>query len=201
MIEGIIPIQRFEEVRTRIGEILFKEISNQSTLIGDAKLNAGVWEERFTPFDNDELPAVSVGFVSSENNGYNIVDARYICRYYIDVHNSSKASIVDSKLVIGDLNSQTTLQRICGLIRSILTNSLYNKLEFSDNFIETTNIESIQIADPGVKDGNFITTARIIMSVNLTEKNTVQQASVSTGGTSTIKLELTEKGYKFELNN
>lgn len=201
MITTAIPVQRFEEVRNKIGEIITAELSNQATLINDPRLNATIWVERMAPFTSDEMPAINVGFISSENIEYSAVHANYECKYYIDVHNRAEAKTENGVVMIGDVESQIVLQRICGIVRSILTHPLYKTLGFADAFIETRNVESVMIADPQSDDSNFISTARIVFMVRLVERNTAESAVLSTGNTTNIRLEMTERGYKFELNN
>jgi hypothetical protein len=197
IITDIIPQQNFELIRTRIGLILAEEIANQATLTADNKLNATVWEERFTPFGNDEMPAVNIRFQDGQMNEYAPVRDRFNYRYFIDVYTKSKASASS----IGDLNAQKTLQRLCGIIRGILRNTQYRTLLFAKGFIATSSVQSIEIADPYDSDGNFMSMARITFVIMATEGNDTSSPVVAEGYDTSVKIEETEKGYKFTLNN
>ncbi len=202
MIEGTIPVQKFEIIRDRIGEILTLELNSQIQRIGDTSLNdLSVWIERVIPFANSEFPAISVGFIKSDIVEYNNIDSTYDLEYYIDVHASGQARLEGEQFADGDKDALIRLQRICGLIRSILTHPLYRNFGISPSFVRTHTVESINITDPYNQDGDFTALARITVSVRLVESNTTEDARVGTGNTTNIRLDSTEKGYKFELNN
>lgn len=197
IITDIIPQQNFELIRTRIGSILAEEIANQATLLGEEKLDATVWEERFTPFGNDEMPVVNVRFQDAILNEYAPIRDRFEYRYFLDVQTTAKANTGR----YGDINSQATLQRLCGIIRGILRNTQYRTLLFPKGFIATSSIRSIEIADPYSQDGNFMSMARITFVVMATEDNGTSAPTEAEGYDTVMKLEETEKGYKFTLNN
>lgn len=197
LIEEKIQPQNFELIRTRIGEILTLELANQVTLIGDNNLNATVWEERFTPFTNDEMPAINVSLDNGTNDQYNPIDDRFDYQYNIDVYTKSKGTALE----IGDLKSQQVLQRLCGIVRAILRDSHYTTLGFSSPIIATRHVSSIQIGQPYDKDGNFMAMARITFIVRAIETNGLQREVEASGYDTEVKLEETEKGYYFTLNN
>ena len=197
MIATPIPVQAFETVRDQIGTILTAELANQSSLLSDPRLNATVWVERFIPFDQSEIPAVNISLIEIENIEYNPISAEYMVRYDIDVFNSAKQQRTQE----GDVECQQVLQRICGLIRSILTHPRYKTLDLPSGTIGTTKVETIGIADLYSQDGTFSGQARITFMVKILERNTAEDPIPSLGGLTNVRIELTDRGYRYILEN
>ena len=201
MIDTIIPLQRFEEIRDKIGEILAIELSNQAALTGRTELNPEIWVERTTPFDSAQLPALLVEFANSQVITYNPRDARYSLTYNLFVVNKSKASVIDGKFILADQMSLINTQRICGLIRSIITHPLYLRLGFAPGFVETRNIESVVVEQKeAAEDSEATTVGMIVLKVNVSENNTTVPTINLAGADTIVSLEGTEEGFKYVLN-
>lgn len=193
--------QLFEQVGLNVGRILAAEISSQATLKNNPLLNAVVWNERFTPFDNSEMPAVNVSFAGYDNVEYNPVTDMNKCLYNIDVFTSGDASLNnDSEIVTGDLDSRTINKEIVGIIRAVLRSSKYKLLEVPKGRIRTHNIEKVMVSHEYYSDTNFLTMTRISLSVILYEDNVLDSTRTLNGNTTNVKISSTNKGYFFELN-
>jgi len=196
-----IPItpQKFEIIRDRIGSILKLELANQAILLSDGKLNPSVWNSRFIPLDSTELPAVNVTFFQGDysNKDQLSVDGAYV--YTIDIYANS-VSPDDS---LGDHVSASLCNRIAGLCRAILENPQYKTLDFAPPFLETLGIRRIQSSDSieSIKNQNIdnLTMLRLEFAVRANEDVTGINAPMISGMITGIKLELTNKGYKYEL--
>lgn len=193
-----IPEQNFERIRKRIGEILATEILEQANLTGEALFSqTTVWEERFTSFENAEMPAVNVSFTNADNLQHNQRSERYDFTYHIDVYVTAKANATQ----YGDLSSQQKLQRILGLIRAIFRDTHYKRLAFVDQFIMSHRSSDITIAQPNIKDGDFLSVGRITHIVTAEENNGIEHTRTADGYDTKIKLEETDKGFQYITNN
>lgn len=193
MIQGIIPNQSFELVRDRIGEILANELLNQYGLTSIDEMNADVWIERFIPFNHTEFPLVNVSFDggSYDNQTQEQSDGTY--KYNIDVFVNSKTEDTDS----GDKTAMINLQKLMGICRSILENSIYKKLSFDSPFIMNRHIESIQIADPGKQEATSSVMGRLVMSVRVPETSELVIPRTLNSFQTMVKLEETDLGYLY----
>ena len=117
----IIPPQSFEIIRDRIGEILKDEIDNQIVLGAPAEIASTIFVERTHPVDHSETPLINVLFSDSDydNDTANDTDGENI--YHIDVYAGAKGMVGES----GDKRGMLRLERILGVIRSILKNPEY----------------------------------------------------------------------------
>lgn len=194
----IIDSQAYEKIRDRIGEILADEISNQATLdtVAGADINAKVWAERTQAFSHTETPAVNILLARGDysNSDATMDDGTYL--FQIDAYTSSKADTVKGKN--GDLIAAQKLQRLMGIIRTILTDSAYRTLGFSAPFIEGCGITGISFLDPQiVTDTISVHTGRIIFSVRVPELGLGKEPTIIDSYKTSIKLSTTDEGYLF----
>lgn len=191
VIDGIIPPQKFEIIRDRIGEILGDEFANQYSLTLNADLDLAVWVERFIPFDESELPAINVSLATGAFGGHAQGTTEGTYTYFIDVHTKA-ASTDDDK---GDSLASMKLQKILGICRAILENPKYKTLGFTAPIIFFRKCETLSISDPGKQDAASAVMGRIGFSVKTTETVDLIIPTQLGRSDTTVKLYLTDRGY------
>jgi hypothetical protein len=197
-ITALIPAQRYETVRDRIGTILALELANQFTLSDDEEvLNAIVWSERVVPFDATDMPCVNVmlgqGDYSNKHQGQ--VDGTYV--YYIDCYTAAP----NDDTVMGDKRAALDVQRLGGVIRAILENPIYKTLDFAAPLITAVAINSLAMAVPqNVKDATNAQQLRLELQVTVPEITALTDPALLAGNDTTVILEETELGYRWVYN-
>lgn len=141
----------FEVIRNKVFYIIFTELNSQLTLATDNSnteyiefLNTfmspldgvdtfNVYLERFVRFDDNELNAINISwdrsFLGHGSQGSN---QKSKSRIDIQVNTMSKGTPETR----GDLLSSFTMQRMLGIIRSILMHRLYVTLDLTPGIIE-----------------------------------------------------------------
>lgn len=195
IITNIIPKSNFELVREKIGVILLEELTNQKVLQeDDFPEDVNVYSERITPIDNAEQIIVNVLLDSANYGNFTEKDSQGRTIFYIDLYTTGQAS--DDKS--GSLDSSERLQRFLRMCRYILASTLYNTLGFDPGFIGGTYVENFQILDPAQKeDSAFTRFARIQFAVRIQENQDMWEGVLITGADTQVKLQLTDKGYKY----
>lgn len=193
----ILP-QGFEQVGDRIGEIIFLELTNQKENHDNFDEDILVFKERITPASTEEEIYFNVLFATSDNTLQSQKDNNCRTLYHIDVYTTGKAE--DGKTG-SDISSKRLLKGV-GLIRGILAFTGYNTLGFEDGLIGNTMIENISTQDPSfMQDSNFSRFARITFAVKILENQEMWQGTALAESQTTVKLEETERGYKFITDN
>lgn len=195
LILNVIPPQGFEIVRDRIGEILADEILSQVTKSYNEDIDADVYVERSNQNDKTELPLINIslstGSYDNKNQGH--VNGTYI--YDIDIYTNAKST----DELGGDVLAAMKLQRIMGVCRAILENPIYKTLGYEPGFILRTGCSDLNIAVPGAGKLDTLNTlmGRLSFSVVIIESTTLIVPVLAAGYDTTIKMELTEDGYKY----
>ncbi len=210
MIPSIIPQQNYELIRDRIGLIIFQELENQFDLTGNPDLekpplNEGQYPEslevfidRITPFDEEELPCVNVGFNGAPYDSNNPLWSEGLNSFFIDVLVKAKAN-EDGEETDADRLAAIKLASILGKIRFILRYSDYKTLGFAPGFIGNTKVASITILGPlkNTQDANCGLVGRIVFEVKATESVAPIEPINATNFITRVKLSLTDKGYVY----
>ena len=197
LITEIIPPQGFEIVRDRIIEILLTELTNQRVLQPTLP-EFSLFLDRKTRIDKSESVLVNVGLDNANYENYGERGAQGVTVYNIDVY----ANGAGSSTVHGDLDAAKKMHRYLGLIRYIFSSTKYNTLGFDQGAIGNKSIRNMQIYDAsGNQDAKFIKMGRLALGVKIEENQALWNGVALQGTTTELKLELTEKGYKYELNN
>jgi hypothetical protein len=215
-IDGIIGAQNFEKVRDRIGEILFVELANQFTMVGNPAWNPTVYVERFTPFMEVDLPAINVKTAVGDYKNKDQIQVDGYYTYLIQVYVASGARAATQQdidmfpearwtvgqLIPGDILSTYNISRITGICRAILSNPQYKTLAFAPGNIGRCMIERIIIPRPEeISDAINCTYAQIEFSVRVIEDvELLTPIPLLTMGT-VVKLYLTDKGYMYGYGN
>lgn len=194
-----IQSQNFELVTDRICEILTDELAEQFNLTANSLFQAVVWKERFIAFDKTELPAINVFYENSDFDRNTPETSAGNAKYAIEIVVSAKHT--DSER--GDIAASLKCQKLLGVLRYILKNPNYIRLGFdvADNFIYGTEVEEIRMQQPDNKEGMNIIGGQLLFNVRLEESNGKITPVTAEGYATSVKLNNTEKGYKFEINN
>ncbi len=193
-----IPPQASELIRDRIGEILTDEFAAQFLIHNDADRNPQVVSERIVPIDKSEVPLVNILFARSSYDNNTARDADGKNFYSIDVYTSAKSTAAKR----GDSTAQNRLVRLLGMVRAILASPHYIKLGFASPFIMRTEILDIEIADPrDNQDTANMVMGRLVFQVDAPEITEQIQPTVAEGYDTVVKVNETERGFVYEINN
>ncbi len=197
LITEIIPQQGFEIVLNRLGAILFEEVSNQKNEQSFTD-DVSFWIERQQPYDKAEDVVIVVSCNNIAYNGQTQHGAQGDTNYFVDVY----ARGHESEATTGNDDTRFKMHRYLGIIRYILNSTKYKTLAFPPALVGGVNVQTIQFDDNyGRQDGAFIRFARLSVSVRINESQELWNTDPFEGMDTTIKLDLTEKGYKLIFNN
>ena len=183
--------QNFELITERVGFILADE---GAVHFPDVK----VFLERIVPFDKTEVPAINIIYSASKYTSNDINNSDAANMIFIDVY--EKANSTDAKR--GDEKASLNLKKLMGQIRYILESVEYITLDFVAPFIRHTEVEIMNTFIPEkVGDGINAVMARINFRVDAVESVDLLQPTPAVGYNTTVKLEETEKGYQYIINN
>ena len=195
----IIPEQNFERIRNEVASILALEFAAQFILTSNALFSAGIWIERFIPFDKLELPAIKVFYVSSSYKNNTFGSSKGECKIHIEVTVNAKDSASEG----GDKKASINCQFLMGKIRFILSHPEYKTLGFSlPGFINGREITDMNVAEPNPnQDGLHTITSNLMLNVRYEENNGDLTSTPGLIYSSQIKIDESEKGYKLEIDN
>ena len=185
-----IPAQNFEVIRNSIGTLLAEELASQT-----AANDVTVWENRFIAFDNSELPAINVSYDNTPYDNHNAQSRRGVNKYYIDVIVSAKHSSTQK----ADYRSSLLCQKIAGIVAYILSSAEYHTLGLTTGLIQSRWVESLQMGKLAEQDSLHTIVCRVTFNVIAREDVGNLTGTPLEIISSQVKLNETEKGYKFEL--
>lgn len=192
-----IPESSFEKVRDAISAILKLELENQKILqpLTDEIL---VYSGRCTPFAHSEKLMINVLVDSANYTAHNQHNSTGVNMFFVDIYTSAKESINE----IGDKVSSDKRDLYLRMIRYILQDHHYNTLALPAGFILGTYVEGFEnFESKNAQDAAFVKMARLNFGVRLNESQSLWAGiNINTIFTN-VKLDLTEKGYIWEINN
>lgn len=194
IINTIIPKQNFELLGERIGAILTTELLNQKTLQSFLE-PVNVFVERIEPFNNSEDLIINVMFDRFSDIRQSQSSMQGDANYFIDFYTSAKAEAGKS----GGLVSNEILHRFMGMARYIFGYTEYKTLGFEPGIIGFVNVQNLQKASPNEENSAFVTMGRLTLSTQLLEGQPLVDGTALREHLTNVKLELTEKGYKYKL--
>ena len=196
-ITGIIPKQGFEIVRDLVGAILKVELDEQKILQGLTD-EINVYNSRSTPFHQSEKIMINVSTDSANYDNEHVVGVTGRTSFFIDIYTSAK----EKEDADGGLLSTILKDKYLGMIRFILQDHHYKTLGLAPGLIMNAKVEGFENFEPSNnQDASFVKMARLSYSVKLYENQSVWNGiEISTIFTD-VKLDLTERGYKYELIN
>ena len=192
---ALIPNQRFEIIRDRIGEILAEELANQEAL--DGPVAPAVYVSRAIPPDETDYPMINISLTKGDYSGktQSQADGNYV--YNIDVYTASPTTPEGR----GDQLAAQKLQRYVGMIRAILENPVYRTLDYAPPFMCEGYVSGFEIADPQAllqdSDAQNSTVGRLQYAVRVPEYVQLKTAPPIAANLTGVKLELTDKGYLY----
>lgn len=195
----IINPQAFELIRDRIAAILYDEFLNQYTLTYDPDLAKISFEiEAINPEDKTDLPVINVSLGGGKWNEFKEyngeIQGDYI--YYIDIY--TDASSTD--LAQGETIAARLLQKLIGLCRAILEAPVYKTLDYTPGFIKRVGCKDLLIKDKARNDSLNSQMARLIFSVEVFEKDQVQDGILLQQSNTKVVVNNTNDGYTFIVN-
>lgn len=195
-ITEIIEEQSFEFLTKTIGAILLLELENQKT-IQSYDIDLGVFIERIEPIDKSEDVVVNVSLNAVNYDSHNEFESQGTHSFNIDVYTFG----LESSDETANENVRLKLHKITGWIRYILSSTKYKTLGLNPGLVGGTYVQSINFDDTfGKEDGSMSRMSRLVFSVRATEFQNSDELLAFTGNDTTIKLDLTEKGYKLIFN-
>lgn len=193
MITGEITSQNYELIRDKIGEIITAELAKQYTYTTNSLFQASVYIERIIKIESGEMPVVNVNMNDGLFEPFDLKRDKGTYTYNIDVYVSASHNDTDQ----ADTLSMIKLQKLVGVIRTILRNEVYKTLSFQRGFIGGVKVNSINFAVRNDADLLHNTMARLVFEVVAMEDSELAQVVELGGSDATIKLNETDKGYKF----
>lgn len=197
-ITSVIPKQNFVIVREQIGAILFLELENQKAL-QDFYYPINVYSEYSGGIGIEDEININVSLSSANFSSKTQKDAQGATVFNIDIFSNSKetASKTGSEL------SADKIQNFLGMIRFILSHTEYKTLGFELGFIGGTAIEGYEFTEQNyfAQDAANVKMCRVTFSVRIQENQTMSPVSVLQGNDTNVKLDLTDKGYKYKFTN
>lgn len=192
-INYIIPQQNFEIIRDRIGAILLIEIDNQVLMGADYSIDPEIFVERSNPIDKVENPCINISLAqgSYDNKSQGAVRGTYT--YNIDVYTNAKSGVTP-----GDQKATLKMQKLLGICRAILENSVYKTLDFAPPFINRTLCAEINIRANSTPDSFNTAMGRLSLTVVANEDTEFLEAIPIGDYWTQVKIELTEKGYQYK---
>lgn len=194
-----IPDSVFERVRNQIGIILLEELTNQKVLQPLViPYDFTVTKESLIPTDESDAVNVNILLDSASYTSSTQKDAEGITRYFLDISTSGE----ETSTKAGSIISSERRDKFINMIGFIFRSAIYRTLGLPAGTIGNTTVESFATLDPYKKeDSSFTTFARVILSVKIYESSVAWTSVDLIGNNTTVKLELSNKGYKFVLNS
>jgi len=195
-IDHIIPKQRFEVVLDHLGAILLEEMTNQKVLLNyNDKFE--IFKERQEPIDKSEDVVINISISNIEYSNNNAFPNDGTHTIYIDVYVNG----YESTSLTGSDFSRLRLTKTVGIIKYILMHDSCFNLNFTNPTIMSRYINSINFSENNNQDGAFSRMARIELIYRFSETYQDNLLTILEGNDTTVKRELTDKGFKFQFNN
>lgn len=186
-----IPNQNYELIRDKIGEILTIELPVQG-------INFDVWQERTVPFDLTELNAINVLFDNSSYDNQDVQSRRGDNQYFIDILINAK-HVGNTKEEKGDVIARKEAANIAGKVAYILLSQEYTYLNLPVGKVQNRFVQDINIGTLSDQDSTHTIVARVTYKVKANEYVNNQQGIKATEIYSSVKLNETDKGFKYKL--
>lgn len=192
-----IPQQNFELVNAQLGAIVKLELDNQKALhAANLPNDHEVYLERDVPYDQSEDVVAMVSFDNSNYEQQQASGQSGPCIYNIDLYGQSKYK-PESR---GDELAGRLVQRYLGMVRYILSSTKYNTLGFQPGFVGGVNVQRIQMyQNEGHQDARSVRMGRLVVGVRVYEGQQLWDGVNLNVHNTQVKLDLTDKGYKYEL--
>lgn len=196
-ITGIIPQQGFEIVRDVIGAVLKTELEAQK-IRQSLTDEINVYISRANPFQQSEKLMINVLLDSGNYSDITEKGSHERTNFFIDIYTSAKETSEND----GGYNSTVKCDKYLGMVRFILSDHHYKTLGLPPGLIMGTYVDSFENFEPSNnQDTAFVKMSRLSFSVRIIEDQTLWDGIEISGIFTDVKLDLTEKGYKYESTN
>lgn len=197
LINEIIPEQGFEKVRDAIGAILRIELEAQKTLQSLTD-DINVYVGRNNPFQQSEQLMINILTDSANYSSIHEKGTHGNTNFFIDIYTSAK----EKGNVDGGEMSTRKRDKYLGMIRFILQNHKYMRLGLPAGLIMGTYVEGFENFEPSSnQDATFVKMSRLSYSVRIVEQQDMWNGIEINSIFTTVKLDETQRGYKYELTN
>lgn len=195
LINAIIQPRNYEVIRDVIGTIIAVELHNQIKLSRNEILESSIYIERFTSYDVAEGNVIIVSIDKAMFDNQTVIHQRSTINYNIDIYCSSTQDYVKT----GDNKVGVLLHKLTGLVHSILQNENYIKLGLPNGIIENRTVSKIEFFLPDDDSRGFNRIGRITLSVTSNEHFIQGSGTLLKYLDTTVNLQETEQGYKFNI--
>lgn len=197
LINGIIPAQGFEVVRDLIGAILKIELEAQK-LRQNLEDEINVFTGRTNPFHQSEKLMFNVLLDSASYSNNHQKGTHESTSFFIDIYTTAKETENND----GGYLSTVQRDKYLGMIRYILQDHHYKTLNLQPGLIMGTSVDSFENFEPSNnQDGAFVKFTRLSYSVRIVEDQSFWDGFEINSMFTNVKLDLTSRGYKYELTN
>lgn len=203
IISELIPQQGFEIVRDMIGAILKIEIENQKTLSNQQNPNSfqedvRIFQERLSPIGESDEVVINVQLSSANYSGLTRKDTQGATIFFVDIYTTGKETDDTS----GDIISSSRLHKFLGLCRYIISHTEYKTLTLQPGVIAGVTVDGFNILEPSLKeDSLFFRMGRLTISYKIQENQSMPLGNPLTASGTTVRLQETNLGYEYLLNN
>lgn len=171
------------------------EFANQGILVGGFDYGLNIFIERTAPIDKEDLPVINIVYAESidvdENTSYTSV---FDNKYLIEIYSNATADENSP----GDLKSALLNSHLMGMVRAILMNQQNLYLDFTDKFIQSRKVQTMTRTQPRIATDSLNTISGTLEVHYIAEETTeLQEGYLEALLSTVVKIENTEKGYKF----
>ncbi len=197
VITEVIPVSAYEICRDAIGAILLVELTAERLKVGTqlTEVIAGqITLESLIPTDSANEVSINILPDMGDYSEHTQNQATGMYRYFIDIHTAGKGSGVSAM-------RRDKFMRYCMYIfRSAQYRTL--GLPIPQGLIGGVYVNHFQVQDPEKReDTDYTTFARIHLGVKVQEVASMWVGVPLQINNTSVKLELTDKGYIFVFNN
>lgn len=192
-----ISVQFYQLIAPQVASILQEELGNQYAINGnESALNVKVELERTSAINQSEYSLVSVRYIDTDlTNIDQSGDGLYTSNYLIECYAAAKYNDTER----GDAIVQLKLQRLTGVIRSILNSPIYKGLDLPQGVVRSKSLSSIKMAEAETDTGAMSTSyAQIRLEVVTNEISEQITPLMISEWLTTVKFGNTEDGYTWD---
>lgn len=195
-INSIINPQKYEVIRDRIAEIIVDEIEGQKALGNNIGLKY-LYLENHIPVSHTSLPCIVISTSKGtyKNKSQISIDGNY--DFYIDIIAKKKATTNEN----GDKLSAVYVQKVVGMIRTILESPVYNTLGFTKPFSCRSIISGIEFGTIKDVDEENVQLGRLTFNIDVPESMKFVDPVLIYEYVTSVKLGESNSGYLFSGQN
>ena len=207
-ISTLIPRQKYDIVRDRIGEILAAELANQTLIQTDPGLKSileitKIYRERYHPFNESEMLAASLFFFDGSYSMSVPTYSRGEYTFYIDIFGRAATTSSND----GEYISSSNILFIGGLFRYIIESPQWINLGFEKGNPEGVVIEKApkvisfkRSEEFNNRDAGNIMMYRLVFEVSTGETTVADQGLPLAGTDTDVTINETNLGYVYTYN-